>query len=165
MNRARTPLGKHMTRHTLMNAGLAFVLAGIFLACTAEERPSLPIRHVQEEGEDLRLCLDCHDETDESFPFRRFVHTPLFSDDHRLVAYQSRKVCSMCHQPDTCDACHGVGIELKPSRRDPTGTYRRTPHRGDYLSRHRIDGRMDPVSCRRCHGNPKSAGTCKPCHG
>jgi hypothetical protein len=25
------------------------------------------------------------------------------------------------------------------------------PHTGDYLSRHRIDGRLDPVSCRRCH--------------
>ena len=158
-------LKRHMIRHTLLKAGLALVLACIFLACTAEERPSIPIRHPQEDGEDLRFCLDCHDETDEYFPFRRFVHTSFFADDHRLVANQSRNVCSMCHQPSSCDTCHGVGIELKPSRRDPMGTHRRTPHRGDYLSRHRIDGRMDPVSCHRCHGNPKTAATCRPCHG
>jgi hypothetical protein len=158
-------LKKHMTQQPLLKMVLALVLAGFLLACAAEERPSVPIRHPQEDGEDLRFCLDCHDESDEYFPFRRFTHTPFFADDHRLVANQSRNVCSMCHQPSSCDACHGVGIELKPSRRDPMRTHRRTPHRGDYLSRHRIDGRMDPVSCRRCHGNPRTTATCRPCHG
>jgi hypothetical protein len=158
-------LKKHMTQQPLLKMVLALVLAGFLLACAAEERPSVPIRHPQEDGEDLRFCLDCHDESDEYFPFRRFTHTPFFADDHRLAANQSRNVCSMCHQPSSCDACHGVGIELKPSRRDPMGTHRRTPHRGDYLSRHRIDGRMDPVSCRRCHGNPRTTATCRPCHG
>jgi len=27
------------------------------------------------------------------------------------------------------------------------------PHRGDYTVTHRIDGRLDPGSCYRCHGN------------
>jgi hypothetical protein len=71
----------------------------------------------------------------------------------------------MCHQPSYCDTCHGVGVELKPSLKNQTRTNRRMPHRGDYLSRHRIDGRMDPVSCLRCHANRKTAKTCRPCHG
>ena len=153
-----------MTRKDIVRI-LAFVLTGSLLGCSVTEGPSIPDQHLQEKGEDYRYCLDCHDETDEHFPFRRFVHTPLFADDHRLVASQDRRVCSMCHRPSRCDECHGVGIELKPSRKDPTGVTRRTPHRGDYLSRHRIDGRTDPFSCRRCHATPKSAKTCTPCHG
>jgi hypothetical protein len=71
----------------------------------------------------------------------------------------------MCHQQQFCDECHGVRVEEKPSAKNKTSTFRRTPHRGDYLSRHRIDGRVDPTSCFRCHGNPKTAETCAPCHG
>jgi hypothetical protein len=33
-------------------------------------------------------------------------HT-VFADNHRLVANQSHNVCSMCHQPSSCDTCHG----------------------------------------------------------
>jgi hypothetical protein len=33
-------------------------------------------------------------------------------------------------------------------------------HRGDYVSRHFIDARAQPESCRRCHGS----GFCDACH-
>jgi hypothetical protein len=33
------------------------------------------------------------------------------------------------------------------------------PHRGDYLGQHPIDGRVDPGSCVRCHGN-RNDGAC-----
>ncbi len=56
-------------------------------------------------------------------------------------------------------------VDLAVGSSNQNDPFRRTQHRGDYLSRHRIDGRMDPVSCRRCHGNPKSTVSCKPCHG
>jgi hypothetical protein len=71
----------------------------------------------------------------------------------------------MCHKQSACDECHGVWVELKPSLKDQTSNYRRMPHRGDYLSRHAIDGRINPASCYRCHGNPETARTCRPCHG
>jgi hypothetical protein len=70
----------------------------------------------------------------------------------------------MCHQTSFCNDCHATRVELKPSERHKTETYRRMPHRGNYLARHRIDGRVDPTSCFRCHGNPKTARTCSPCH-
>jgi hypothetical protein len=28
-----------------------------------------------------------------------------------------------------------------------------------------MDGRINPISCFRCHGNPKSSRTCIRCHG
>ena len=34
---------------------------------------------------------------------------------------------------------------------------------GDYLSRHRIEGRIDPVSCLKCHGRQNNE-RCKLCH-
>jgi hypothetical protein len=86
-------------------------------------------------------------------------------DNHRVPARQRPEICSMCHQQNFCNNCHGVTTELKPSERNQDKTFRRTPHRGDYLSRHRIDGRIDPTSCFRCHGNPKKSKTCVRCHG
>jgi hypothetical protein len=32
------------------------------------------------------------------------------------------------------------------------------------LTRHRIDGRINPTKCFRCHGAPKTARSCTPCH-
>ena len=155
-----------MMKKTVLKKIGAIALAAIILACantTEYWRP--PALHIQEPGEDLRFCLDCHEETDEAFPFKRFVHTMLFAENHRHLANQHSRVCAMCHQPSYCGACHGDRVELKPSLKNQTGVKRSMPHRGDYLSRHRIDGRIDPVSCLRCHGNRKTVKTCKPCHG
>ena len=33
-------------------------------------------------------------------------------------------------------------------------------HRGDYLTRHAVEARSDPASCRKCHGQR----TCRSCH-
>lgn len=155
-----------MKKPSLFNTGLFFAVAALIVACAAGTGYwQVPARHYQDPEEDLRQCLDCHESAEGEFPYGRFVHTVYFAENHGPVARQHQQVCAMCHAPSYCDACHGVGIELKPSLRNQTQTGRRTPHRGDYLSRHRIDGRMDPVSCIRCHGNPKTTRTCKPCHG
>lgn len=119
----------------------------------------------EELGVEPKVCTDCHDPDEASIPFARFVHTPYFMDTHRQEAYQYEQVCSVCHQSSFCTECHGLRDELRPSVKDPTATGRRMQHRGDYLSRHRIDGRIDPTSCFRCHGNPKTAETCARCHG
>lgn len=111
------------------------------------------------------ICVDCHEARNEDFNWAQFNHTVYFGEDHRQPAYRQNQVCSMCHTRSFCSDCHATRIELKPSVKNPTETYRRMPHRGDYLSRHRIDARVDPTSCFRCHGNPKTAQTCTPCHG
>jgi hypothetical protein len=113
----------------------------------------------------LRFCLDCHDGDDKDFNYRQFVHTLSFAGDHRLVSSQSSNICYMCHRLSYCSDCHATRVELKPSIKNQTDVQKWMPHRGDYLSRHMIDGRMDPVSCYRCHGNPKTSKTCKSCHG
>jgi len=126
---------------------------------------ALPSRHPQQEGEDLRYCTQCHDGEEGRIPYARFVHSMFFADNHYQVATRHSDVCAMCHRGSFCSDCHGVGVELKPSLKNQTENYRRTPHRGDYLTRHRIDGRINPASCYRCHGNPKTSHSCKPCHG
>jgi len=126
-----------------------------------------PARHPGEAdlGEKPKVCTNCHDARGEYVAYERYVHTADFGKSHRAEAYQGEAICAMCHQTSFCNDCHATRVELKPSLKNQAETYRNMPHRGDYLSRHRIDGRVDPTSCFRCHGNPKAANTCARCHG
>ena len=146
--------------------GLLFLTLLFVYACASKQGSGyvFPSIHPEELEPGRPVCSDCHEESDR-IVYSRFNHTVTFADNHRLLAYQYEQACNMCHQQRFCDDCHGVRLEEKPSDRNRTSTFRRTPHRGDYLARHRIDGRVDPTSCFRCHGNPKTAETCAPCHG
>ena len=137
----------------------------ILYACSSFT--SLPARHPADAGlsHTRPICVDCHEARSDQLAFVDFNHTPTFATTHRLVASRSAQICAMCHQQSFCNECHATGVELKPSLKNQSDTYREMPHRGDYQSRHRIDGRVDPTSCYRCHGNPKTAQTCRPCHG
>ena len=147
--------------------GLSFLLLGLAACAALDSGRDMPLRHesVANLGQSTKNCLDCHEARDEKLAFGRFVHTANWMRSHRQQAYQNEAVCSMCHQTSFCNDCHNSGVELKPSLKNQSETNRQMPHRGDYLSRHRIDGRVDPTSCFRCHGNPKSAQTCAACHG
>lgn len=141
-------------------------LVVLMVACaTIQSGYAPPVRHPEEEGEDLRFCTECHDSDEGDIPYEKFNHGMFFGENHGAVAGRFSAVCNACHRQSYCSDCHGVGIELKPSIKNQTENYRRMPHRGDYLSRHVIDGHINPTSCYRCHGNPKSAQTCKRCHG
>lgn len=137
----------------------------ILYACSSST--PLPARHPADAdlGRTRPLCIDCHEARSDKLAFADFNHTPLFATTHRIVASRSAQVCAMCHQQSFCNDCHATGVELKPSLKNQSDTFAGMPHRGDYQSRHRIDGKVDPTSCYRCHGNPKSARTCLPCHG
>ena len=147
--------------------GLSFLLLGLAACAALDNGRDLPLRHesVANLGQSTKNCLDCHEARDEKLAFGDFVHSANWLQSHRQRAYQNEAVCTMCHQASYCNDCHANRVELKPSVKNPTDTFRQTQHRGDYLSRHRIDGRVDPTSCFRCHGNPKSAQTCVACHG
>lgn len=139
---------------------------GMLWACsTVLKGYAPPQRHPEMEGEDLRYCTACHESGEGPVRFENFEHSTFFAENHGPAARRYEGVCAMCHRANFCSDCHGVGVELKPSLRHATENYRRMPHRGDYLSRHQIDGRINPTSCYRCHGNPKTTQTCKPCHG
>jgi len=147
--------------------GLIFLLLSMAACAALDSGLDLPQRHpsAADLGEQPKMCTNCHDARGEKLAFGSFNHTATWMQTHRQQAYHYEEVCAMCHQTSFCNDCHATRVELKPSLKDQTETYRQTPHRGDYLSRHRIDGRIDPTSCIRCHGNPKTAKTCKPCHG
>jgi hypothetical protein len=150
---------------------VALVMAGLLAfvaACAAlDSGSSQLVAHptAADLGAQPKICSECHEGATEPIPFARFDHTPFFVENHRQEAYQYERTCQSCHQVSFCNDCHATRVELKPSDKNPTENYRRMQHRGDYLSRHRIDGRLDPTSCFRCHGNPKTASTCVSCHG
>lgn len=153
-----------MTVKALLSLVLLMLVA---VACAAPKGSFLlPARHPPEAelGTRRPVCSDCHERRGK-LAYEEFDHTPYFSSGHRSVASRQAAVCSMCHQASFCSDCHATAVEQKPDDRRPGDTFRGTPHRGDYLTRHKIEGRMDPVSCFRCHGNPKTARTCAPCHG
>jgi hypothetical protein len=142
------------------------VLALLAACATLKGGYELPPRHPEELERGKRpVCTECHEARDDQIPYARFNHTAFFADSHRQEVYQAERLCALCHQTSFCNDCHATRVELKPSDKNPTETYRRLPHRGDYRSRHIIDGRIDPTSCFRCHGNPKTAISCQPCHG
>ncbi len=125
---------------------------------------AVPAQHPDQEGEDVKFCTDCHGEND-PINYRRYEHTRLFITNHRVEASQSEEVCQMCHKPRFCSDCHASRGELKASLKNQTDNSRWFHHRGDYISRHKIDGRINPASCIRCHKNRKASKTCVPCHG
>jgi hypothetical protein len=142
------------------------VLALFLLACASLKGDlEVPPRHEQLDRNRMPDCTECHEPRGDGFAYDRFVHTTFFAENHRHAAYQQEQVCAMCHKASFCNDCHATRVELKPSIKNHEESFRRLPHRGDYLSRHRIDGRLDPTSCFRCHGNPKTARTCARCHG
>lgn len=146
--------------------GLGLLIVSLAACAALDGGLLLPKQHPSEAdlGQAPKNCLECHD-GDDRLAFASFVHTPTWGQNHRQQAYQQEAVCSMCHQTSFCNDCHATRVELKPSLKNQTDTTRQMPHRGDYLSRHRIDGRVDPTSCFRCHGNPKASQTCVRCHG
>jgi len=153
-------------KRLLSNLMLLAILLLVAACASLQSRSSLPARHPDAAELDVlpKVCTDCH-EGDTGLAYERYVHTADFGRNHRAEAYQGDAVCAMCHQTSFCNDCHATRVELKPSLKNQSETYRSMPHRGDYLSRHRIDGRVDPTSCFRCHNNPKSSKTCARCHG
>lgn len=155
---------KHKSSHLIL---LLLLACGLAACAVHTQSYQVPAQHPEDSGIGKLppICVDCHEASAEHFNWQQFNHNAFFAENHRQVAYRNNQVCEMCHQTSFCNDCHATGIELKPSLKNQTETYRRSPHRGDYLSRHRIDGRVDPTSCFRCHGNPKASETCARCHG
>jgi cytochrome c553 len=113
----------------------------------------------------LPRCTECHTEdTGVALkPIATFNHSADFISGHRFYASQSSRLCNACHKVSFCTDCHAYKDELKPSDKYSGSPERWLPHRGDYLFQHRIDGRLDPTSCYRCHGTQNNR-LCRQCH-
>ena len=154
-----------MAGRILVTLSLTLSMLFLFACASLKKENMLPLEHPRVFENKAPVCTECHEARSGDVHYELYNHTNVFAKNHRLPAYQNMQICTICHAQRDCDECHGVRIELKPSQKNQIETYRRMPHRGDYLSRHRIDGRIDPTSCFRCHGNPKTAETCAKCHG
>ena len=146
---------------------LSLAVMGLVVACAGKDAYRLPAKHppIFELGERREFCTKCHGNNKRPVDFEKYNHTVFFTESHRLAAYQDERICSLCHEQSFCNNCHATRVELLPSLKNQTENYRRMQHRGDYRTRHPIDARIDPTSCFRCHGAPKAARTCVPCHG
>ncbi len=146
---------------------ILFLIIATCLAAATAYGKKIPPGHPAyvDLGNRKPVCSDCHGDESDPIVFSRYNHTSFFLEEHKTLARSRPEVCELCHRQDSCQDCHAGKTELKPSTRRPLATYKRTPHRGDYISRHRLEARIDPASCFRCHGNPRRSLSCKRCHG
>ena len=141
-----------MTKIVLLLALAA--LSGIY-ACA--HSASLATSHpVEVTG--LPICSECHSDWRASLD-----HTSDYAARHRFYAEQQSPTCKVCHKESFCSDCHAHREELKPSDKFRDSPERTLPHPGDYLSQHRIDGRIDPASCMKCHSRSNNE-RCRVCH-
>lgn len=110
-------------------------------------------------------CTACHTADTEigGKPISVYNHESDWVSVHRFYATKNTPVCNQCHRVSFCTECHAYKEELKPSDKLSEKAERWLPHRGDYIFQHRIDGRVDPTSCFRCHGRQNNH-VCRRCH-
>ena len=105
------------------------------------------------------ICSQCHDDGRASMD-----HSAEFGGlRHKFSARQNKQTCGLCHAESFCSDCHAHKDQLKPSDKYKDSPERALPHRGDYLNQHKIDGRINPASCMKCHGRSNNE-RCKTCH-
>lgn len=103
-------------------------------------------------------CTECHSDS-----WSALNHKAVdFMAKHKYYA-SSKFACAACHQESFCADCHAHKEEIKPSTKFGDAVERNLPHRGDYLTQHKIDGKLNPASCAKCHGRQNNEG-CKTCH-
>ncbi|MGC1453646.1 MAG: cytochrome C [Nitrospirota bacterium] len=146
---------KNVFPKLLMLISLSITFAVVLYACAGTA--SLAKKHPTEIAQ-APICSDCHNDWRTSMN-----HTSDYITRHKFYAAQQKQVCDLCHKESFCADCHANKEELKPSDKYKDSPERALPHRGDYLTQHKIDGRINPASCFPCHGRQNNA-RCKVCH-
>jgi hypothetical protein len=126
---------------------------------------SLPMYHPEALGEGRVACSECHEDQIRGIlkPYASFSHTTVFIKSHRYYVDQDSRLCSSCHAQSFCTDCHANETEIKPSLKLGDRPDRELIHRGDFLTRHQIEGKIDPTGCYRCHGRANNE-KCFTCH-
>jgi hypothetical protein len=135
---------------------IPLILGAILYAC-ANTKSVAKVHPTEVKG--LVDCGECH--TDNWAALNHQADD--FYRRHKFYAGQQKFACQTCHQESFCADCHAHREEIKPSDKYKGSPERQLPHRGDYLSRHKIEGRIDPASCLKCHGRTNNE-RCKTCH-
>lgn len=154
-----------------------------------EEEGTLPQSHLAHDGDWIRehaarapssgdlcetchtqsYCARCHGQTvpaltaNQRFadPFRASAHRAGFAARHSLEARADPGLCTTCHAPDRCAACH--------TARAVAGERARSPHPRGWVglasadNLHGREARRDPSACASCHGGAGER-LCVSCH-
>lgn len=132
------------------------VLLSILYACANTQSVA---RIHPEAVKGIPNCTECHSDA-----LGAMNHQAIdFYKKHGFYAKDSRQSCAACHQESFCSDCHAHKEEIKPSDKFGGSPERNLPHRSDYLSQHKIDGRVNPASCVKCHGRQNNE-RCASCH-
>lgn len=127
---------------------------------------SLPASHPEALAVGQQVnCAECHEDQQKGTmkTFDSFSHTNSFVKNHRFYAASNDSLCSTCHKSSFCTDCHTNKVEMKPSIRYGNRPDREFQHRGNYITMHKIEGKLDPASCYRCHGRANNE-RCVACH-
>lgn len=140
---------------------------GMLVACgLVSPEASFAATHPEGLGAGKPVCSECHSNDVAKGalkPYATFDHTTTFVKDHKFQANQDRNTCAACHAQSFCVDCHGGKVPMKPAIRLSDSPERMAPHRGDYLTLHKMEGKMDPSSCYACHGRANN-DKCRACH-
>lgn len=110
-------------------------------------------------------CSECH-ENERKGTMKEMAsinHSPVFVKNHGLYAATDDRLCASCHKSSFCNDCHASRAEIKPSTLYGYRPDRDLPHRGDFMTLHKIEGKLDPASCYSCHGRSNNE-RCVACH-
>ena len=146
--------------------GLTVFVLAVCACAQLKALPSLPASHPEALAAGQQVdCSECHEDVSRGTmkPITSFSHTPAFVRNHRFYAGGDDKLCAVCHKASFCADCHTNQVEMKPSTKWGNRPDREMPHRGDYLTLHKIEGKLDPASCNRCHGRANNE-RCLACH-
>lgn len=146
------------------------VLLGLIITIASCARlktmPGLPASHPEALAVGQQVnCAECHEDQQKGTmkAFNAFSHTQSFVKNHRFYAASDDRLCATCHKGSFCNDCHTNKVELKPSTRYGYRPDRDFQHRGNFMTLHKIEGKLDPASCYRCHGRGNNE-RCVACH-
>jgi c(7)-type cytochrome triheme protein len=106
-------------------------------------------------------CTPCHVDLKGYKPEVAFAHKGDWLRVHGQLAHPSAETCAQCHDQTYCAECHAAATTAaRPEVIYPERVDRAFIHRGDFVSRHMIEARASPATCRRCHGS----AFCDSCH-
>jgi len=136
--------------------------------CHTRTAKSTSVREIASPGH--QECAPCHQKTYSELDCSacheslktviNFAHQGNWVGEHQETASTKMTTCTQCHDQSFCADCHSGQEELRPSIKYPEAVERDFIHRGDYLTRHSIEARIDQTLCLKCHG----ISSCNECH-
>lgn len=144
----------------LFLVGLTAIIGG------CARKSTIPAAHPESLAAEQQFnCSECHEDPQKGTmkAFKAFSHSPAFVSNHRLYAGTNDRLCATCHKSLFCNDCHANKVDVKPSSKHGDRPEREMPHRGNFMALHKIEGKLYPAGCYRCHGRDNNK-QCIVCH-